>query len=58
MNILEWLKFARKVGYDTGFMQRPNRALIDLELLGLIERNPTASFAHWRITQKGIDFKL
>lgn len=59
MNIIGWFKLARESGYDVGFRHLPNRPLRDLELLGLIEHDPTSRgpATHWRITQKGLDFK-
>jgi hypothetical protein len=48
-----WLRYARLRGHDNPFEAPPEPALLALEQLGLIERDPTSSgeHTHWRTTE-------
>jgi hypothetical protein len=52
---LSWLQRAKNAGWSGGFAARPNRALVFLERITAIERDPSTSGVntHWRITDHG-----
>lgn len=53
----QWLAHAAVCGYDVGFVEAPCAELVQLELLGYVERNPTTEggYTQWRITESGQD---
>jgi hypothetical protein len=53
----KWLAVAFDAGHEKGFRNRAIKSLVDLEKMGLIERDPTTSGnrTRWSITVKGIE---
>lgn len=52
----DWLVKAAMHGYEHPFDAPPVRALVNIEKLGLVERNhcSPSECPEWRITEKGI----
>jgi hypothetical protein len=55
-----WLQRAKTAGYERGFAAQSNPALLYLERMGAIERDPSTSGrnTHWRITAAGLDLAV